>query len=130
MKNFYALFILVFVVVGLMTNEIQSFAQTPSQTIRGVVKDAESDFPLTGATVLLMKDSAFVKGNYSDENGNYRFDEIAVGRYSLHITYVGYMEGFVRDIILSSGKESVIDVHLESSAKNIEEIVVSANKTG
>ena len=87
-----------------MTNNLKSFAQTPTQTIRGIVYDGESNFPLTGATVLLMKDSAVVKGNYSDENGNYRFDEIAVGRYSLHITYVGYMDGFVRDIILSSGK--------------------------
>ena len=129
-RNLLSLFITSIFTLLFTINLSNCLAQTPTQTIRGIVYDAESNFPLTGATVLLMKDSSIVKGIYSDENGKYRFDEIAVGRYSLHITYVGYIEGFVRDIILSSGKESVIDVHLESSAKNIEEIVVSANKVG
>ncbi len=114
----------------IILNATNCFAQIPIQTIRGVVYDGESHFPLIGATVLVMRDSSIVKGMFTDENGIYRFDEISVGRYSLHITYIGYNDAWVRDIVLSSGKEAIMDVHLEAKASNIKELVVIANKIG
>ena len=94
------------------------------------MKDAENDYALTGATVLLMKDSAVLRGEYADADGNFRFDGIEVGRYALHITYVGYVDGWVRDVILSSGKEEVLNVKLESSAEEMEVVVITSHTIG
>ena len=133
MKKIFRLPSSVFGLVFLFTFHFSPFtsqAQTPTQTIRGVVTDAENNYPLLDATVVLMKDSSTVSGKYTEDDGSYRFDNITVGRYSLHLIYVGYKDAWMRDIILTSGKEEVVNVKMESSAQEMKEVVIIANQIG
>jgi len=102
----------------------------PVQNIRGTVLDKTTQLPLPGATVLLMNTNPII-GTTTNENGQFRLTDIGVGRHSLRISYVGYKEAFVNNILLNVGKEVVIEVQLEESVMLQDEVVVtaSANKS-
>jgi hypothetical protein len=100
--------------------EIQ--AQTPVQAIRGKVIDAETKTGLPGANVIVLNSDPLT-GAVTNEQGEFRIPGVPVGRHSLRITFVGYTSATVAEIMLSSGKETVVNVALEEmiiSAKEVE----------
>jgi hypothetical protein len=107
----------------------QLYAQ-PSQTLRGTVTDYDSKFPLTGVNVILYKDTVITKVVSTDENGNYRMEGVPVGRNQIKFSYVGYAEQTLSSVIITSGKEAVLNILLNESVHEINEVVVSAFKPG
>ena len=103
-------------------------AQTISQTVRGTVTDKQSKETLIGASVVLM-DSVNQKGETTDLNGNFRLENIEVGRRTFKISFIGYRENFVT-VIVTSGKEVVINIELEQSVvtTNMVTIIVEKQK--
>ena len=65
---------------------IASFAQQTG-VIRGTIKDVKSKEDIIGATVLIQGST---KGAATDINGFFTFGKLAVGTYSLKISFVGY----------------------------------------
>ncbi|REA63026.1 TonB-dependent receptor [Dyadobacter luteus] len=102
-------------------------AQNYTSTIRGTVRDADTGLPLSGATVTLDKNS---DGTSTDENGSFRFQEIAVGRYVLKISYLGYESVVIPEILLESGRENVQEVRLHASGQQLREATVTTNRPG
>lgn len=99
-------------------------AQDLTQTIRGTVNDKQTQSPLPGALVqILDTDPAIAIG--TDENGKFKFNQVSIGRKSIRISYLGYKEKII-NIILSSGKETVLTVELEESVIQGEEVVITA----
>ena len=109
------------IVICLFINS--AFAQT--QTIRGTLKDAQADYPLIGATVILV-DSDPVKGSTTDLNGKFKIEDVNTGRHALLIQYVGYKTITLPNVLVTAGKEVVLDVKLEESVEQLEEIVVTS----
>jgi len=66
-------------------------AQQLTQTIRGTIADKQSKETLIGASVVLI-DSTQIKGSTADENGNFRIENVAVGRRTFKISFIGYRE--------------------------------------
>ena len=102
------------------------FAQEPSQTIRGIVIDNQSKTALIGVSVVLLNTENF-NGNATDSNGNFRLEKIPVGRQSIKATYVGYRERIIQ-LILTSGKETVITIEMEESVVQGKEVVIIAER--
>lgn len=104
---------------------IQSFSQEITQTIRGTVIDIDSKSPIIGATI-----SVYEKGNIlgttSDINGDFRMDDLSLGRHQLEISYLGYKTLTMTGIMLDSGKELVLDIELEESIIQLETVEISA----
>ena len=100
-------------------------AQTPLQTVRGKIVDEDSRVPLPGATVWLVGSE---KGATTDLDGNFRMDEVPVGRISLLITYIGYEQKLIPNILLTSGKETVLDLTLDESLIAMEAIEIRSDK--
>jgi len=98
-----------------------------TQTIRGVVRDIETQQSLPGARLMLYKDTVFIQGVVSDDEGRYRFSAIEVGRYALRVRYTGYTEWLVSNLLLNSGKELIVPVEMEEAYGQVEEIVISGN---
>ena len=98
-----------------------------TQTVRGAVTDKEAKFGLTGATVALFKDSTLVSGAAADIDGNFRLDNVPVGRYTLRVRYIGYLPFEMKNLIVNAGKETVLSIELEESGQKIEEVEVTAN---
>ncbi|MEX2233982.1 MAG: TonB-dependent receptor, partial [Cyclobacteriaceae bacterium] len=105
-------------------------SQTPTQTIRGKVIDQETHFPLPGATVMLIADSSSLTGVTTNEDGDFRFEKVRVGRYKLKISFIGYKESFLDNMQVTSAKEVLLTVSLQESTVSLQEITVTAGRDG
>lgn len=107
-----------------------AMAQQPTQTIRGQVTDKESKSTLIGATIVVYQDSAMITAETSDEMGNYRLRNVPVGRVTVLFTYVGYEDVVLNNVIVTGGKEVILNVEMEEAAEALDQIVVkgTANK--
>ncbi len=105
-------------------------AQTLTQTIRGKVVELETKFPLPGATVIILADTLQVKGSTTDSEGTFRIEKVPVGRQSLKISFIGYEDVILNNIIVSSAKEVVIEISMKESATQLADVVVIANRDG
>lgn len=103
------------------------FAQTPTQTIRGKILDADTETPLAGATVEILKTDPS-RGTATDENGVFRFENVAVGRYELRFSYLGYKSLILTEILVESGRETVLEILLQQTGSMIAEVVVKGER--
>ncbi|MDZ4758728.1 MAG: TonB-dependent receptor [Bacteroidota bacterium] len=101
-------------------------AQNYTQTIRGTVKDKESQFLLANVAVTItsLASSSIIE---TDANGNFRLDNIPIGRHTLRFAKDGYKEAIIPDIIVSSAKEAVINVELEEEVSRLKEVKIKAS---
>lgn len=99
-------------------------AEMPTtQTLRGTVVDKVTGFPLIGTTIILLDTDPLV-GTSSDVNGNFVFYDVPIGRQSISISFLGYKSINMSNLLLISGKETVITIELEEDAITFEELVV------
>ena len=102
------------------------FAQV-TQRVRGVVTDKESHVPLAGVTVSFPK-LENKPGATTDEKGQFVIEQIPVGKHAIHVSYVGYQDIDVNDVLVTAGKEVVLPFELQESAVKMNEVVISAKK--
>ncbi len=98
-----------------------------TQTVRGTIIDADSKLPLIGSTVAIEGTSPII-ATATDVNGAFKFENIPIGRIALQISYMGYEAKTIPDIVINSGKESVLDITLQESVVKLDEVVVKSNK--
>lgn len=103
------------------------WGQSPVQTIRGTISDASSELPLPGATVAVWQDSMLVEGSSASAAGSYRMEDVEVGRYRLSASFIGYETVVINDVLVTSGKQVVLDLALSPSSSQMDEVVVRGN---
>ncbi|MBA3662980.1 MAG: TonB-dependent receptor [Bacteroidetes bacterium] len=96
-----------------------------TQTVKGKVVDKEIGIGLPGAIVQLKGTGANIVAT-ADNNGYYKLLNVPVGRQSFLFTYTGYKPVPVNDIIITSGKEMIVNAEMEESTIAIAEIEVKA----
>lgn len=97
--------------------------ETVRQTIRGLVTDKASGAALAYATVaLLLSDGP--RGTTSDSLGGFEFTDLPVGRYDLRASSVGYEPALLREVLLTSGKETFCRVALQEQLVRLDEVIV------
>ena len=105
-------------------------AQNNKQKIRGVVLDKLSQTPITGAVVQYIADT-LKNGTQTDVKGSYELTNVQPGRYEVKVTYPGYKDIDVPNVVVTSGKETILDISMEESFKKLKEVVVKGyNKAG
>ncbi|MBN2774281.1 MAG: TonB-dependent receptor [Prolixibacteraceae bacterium] len=109
----------------LLVFQISSKPQVLTQTIKGKVFDVESNSPLPGATVTIV-DSNPLKGSGTDAVGFFRIENVEVGRYDILVSYIGYKSYVVREIVVGTGKEVVLNIGLKESVNEVDEVTVKA----
>lgn len=100
-------------------------AQPVAQVVKGKVVDGESQVSLPGANVVIL-DTDPVMGGVSDANGNFRIANVPVGRYNIQVSFVGYDPVIVPEILVTSGKEVVLNVNLRQSVAQLDGVTVKA----
>ncbi len=114
------------VFVFLLINLLQSgFAQSiPIQTIRGSVSDMSIKTILSGATIeLLGKEKKTV---FTDVNGNFLIEGVTVGRHNLRISFIGYKPVSLNNLLIESGKQTVLQIELEEDVIVTKEVIVQS----
>ena len=102
-----------------------TFAQNNKQNIRGNVTDKLSQTPIIGAAVQINNSE---KQTVTDEKGNYILTDITPDRYEIKVSLAGYKEVVIPEVIVTSGKEVILDITLEDEFKKLDEVVVKASK--
>ena len=103
------------------------FAQNNKQNIRGVVTDKLSKTTIPGVILQLINSNAKI-GAVSDSNGNYVITDLAPERYEIKVSYMGYKDVVIPNVIVTSGKETMLDIALEETVTHLKEIVINANR--
>ena len=115
---------LIFIIL-LMLFGLYSFAQDGVQTIKGTILDKASEIPLIGATVEVVSVDPPI-GTTTDINGEFILSNTPVGRHVISISYLGYENTVIPNVMVTSGKEVVLDAKLEESIVKLDEVVITA----
>ena len=124
-NNKIILLIVLFIVSINLKAQEQAFTYT--QTIRGIIVDQTTQTTLPGASVIILNTNPII-GTTTNVDGEFNFDSIPVGRHSLQVSFIGYKTINISNILLTSGKQLVLNIELEEQASYIKEVVVKANK--
>lgn len=100
-------------------------AQDLTQTIRGRVLDNESEVSLPGAAVIITTMTP-VKGVSTDLDGYFVIKDIPIGRHDIKISFLGYNDVRLPNILVGSAKEVVLNVSMVESYQSIDEVVITA----
>jgi len=103
----------------------QGQAQTPTQTIRGKVIDAESKAGLEGANVVILNSDPLV-GATTNPDGTFKIEKVQVGRQTIKASYIGYKTAIIPEILVSSGKETILTIELEEMVISASEVEIKA----
>ncbi len=115
MKNKYLLLIILIIFPILL------FSQNK---ISGKIINSETKETIVGANILLKSGL----GAVSDKHGNYLFQSIPAGTYSLKVSCVGFNE-LNKNIEINSQENKIINLELIPSNIETNEVVVTATKT-
>lgn len=117
---------LLFTAVIVFTFILPDFSQTIVQTIRGKVTDVETGTPLPGANIILLNSSP-PAGTTADSSGRFRLVS-PPGRISLKVSFLGYEDFEFRDILVTTGKEVIIEAGLREKVIRTDEITVRSGR--
>lgn len=120
-------FILIVVLIQLLfiVSGPNAFAQesVPTQTVKGTISEQGTGQPVIGATVFVVDTKL---GTRTRADGNFRIENVPVGRHELKIVCGGY-ETIVQDILVTSGKQVVVTIEMKAKVYQGEQVVVQAN---
>lgn len=106
------------------------FGQTGS--IRGIVSDKDIEERIPFATIAIYADNDRegepVAGDVSDSDGNFSIGRLPVGTYMLVVSFIGYENTEVPEIIISAGSAPVNagTIYLSQSLTDMEEVEITA----
>jgi len=108
-----------------------SYAQTSGVSISGLIKNKSDKAALPFVNIVLKteKDSAFVSGTVSNEEGRFTLSSIKSGSYFLQFSYTGYE--LKSQPLLVGSLSSFLDIgtiELQQDSKQLQEVVVSSKQ--
>jgi hypothetical protein len=118
----------IIVMLLLFLSCLSSHSQGFTQTFKGTVTDRETKIPLAGANIIEINSSP-PNGAITDAAGKFRLNT-QIGRISVKITYLGYEDLIIRDILVASGKEVDVNVSLQEKVIQTSDVVVHSDKAG
>jgi hypothetical protein len=118
--------LLIGVFVASILLSMKAYSQT-TQTIRGRVMDEASKMPLIGVTVQVLGNFDSPLGSATDGEGFFTIPDVPTGRQNVKVSYVGYEEQTVPNIIVTAGKEVILNLTLTESVAQLNEVVITAN---
>ncbi len=102
---------------------ISGYAQKTGQTVRGTAIDAFTGSPVLGATITIPGTSPLIC-TVTNDNGEFALINIPLGRWSFTASIVGYKTQSFHNIMVISGKESVLTFKLEEKVTNLSDVVI------
>ncbi len=118
--KFYLLSLLIFI------NTV-ALAQT-TQTVKGKIIDEASHSPLPGVNVVLVN-SENILGAVTDASGAFKLAKVPLGRQSFKITFIGYEEQVLSNVLITSGKEVELNINLAERVNKISEVEIVFKKS-
>jgi len=102
----------------------KSLKQLSMSKINGTVVTKDTKEPVPFANVSLEKEGIFVSGTMSDFDGNFVFENLDNGIYSLIIKYIGFVSKKIDDIELKANAMEYIKIELYPCAELLEVVEI------
>ena len=98
--------------------------------IKGMVKDETGEaLPYASISIHTAKDTALIKGNLSDADGNYLIEDVGPGSYRLMCAYLGKENQVSEAFTLEKGnKQASFDFILKTASIALEEATITAKR--
>jgi len=106
---------------------VPAISQTATQTVRGRVYDNTTKKPLPFSTIVVLNTEPTL-GTTADIEGNFSLENVPVGRRNFEVSMVGYEKYQINELMVTTGKEVVLDIGMEKKATELEEVVIKVNK--
>jgi len=107
-----------------------SLAQNGTQTIRGRLVDAVAKSPIIGANVAVAVPAGQTPiGAATDGNGDFKITQVPVGRHTIKITFIGYEPITIPNVVVTAGKEVVLNPAMTESVSRLDEVVVQYDRS-
>lgn len=97
-----------------------------SQTVRGKIRDKESGVPLVGVSVRIVSLEP-EKGTVSNVDGYFRINNVPIGRHEIVISYLGFENIVIPQLLIGSSKEIVLNIDMVESFTSLGVVTVSGN---
>jgi hypothetical protein len=118
---------LVSVVTLIFLSTVLIGQQEFTQTIKGNIVDKDAEYPLIGVNVVLIsEESGF--GTATDLQGNFKIENVPLGRQALQLSYIGYKTVTLPNILVNSGKEIFLNIQMEEELNKLDEVVISSQQ--
>ena len=105
-----------------------AFAQLPTQTVRGSVFDSETNYPLSGAKLMIEVDGQKFMAASTVE-GTFSISKVPVGKHQL-VASAAFYDSRTLTIEVTSGRELVIQIPLQEKVSEQKDIRVVGRKQG
>ena len=109
-------------IIGMVELSVALRAQ-PAGNIRGVVVDGASGQPLPFVSVIVLNYDP-PTGTTTDLEGHFRLNGLPVGRYDVQCSFVGYEPSVFREIMVSSGREAVLEIAMRENVQSLGELII------
>lgn len=123
-KHFASIF---FLVTASFFNFINNgYSQELTQTLRGSVIDIDTKKQIEDAAIVILNtDPPFE--TTSGKSGEYRFQNVPLGRYTIKITHAGNEDQIIPDFLIKSGKEAILNIEMLSSVTNLKAVEITTS---
>lgn len=98
-----------------------------TQNLRGTLVDFDTQIPIVGAKIILPETNP-LKGAITDDNGDFKIEDVEVGRVALRITAVGYQEISMPSVLIESGKEKILNLQMTPDVTILTKVEVNSQK--
>lgn len=105
------------------------YSQNYYQNVKGKVTDKATGIGLPGVVVKMKNDTSNKINAITDGNGFYKLKNVPIGRREFIFSLMGYKIVPASDVIVSSGKETGLDIEMEELLIDIAEVEVSAENS-
>ncbi|HEY9113980.1 MAG TPA: TonB-dependent receptor [Bacteroidales bacterium] len=112
-----------FIILFSIFLQIYAISQPITQTVTGKVFDAKIQFSLPGATVVVIGSDPVI-GTVTDSDGNFRLPGIPVGRISLLVSYVGYEDYKLPDVLVGTAEMPNLKVPMNELVTGLDEVEI------
>ncbi len=99
-----------------------------TQTVRGQVRDAESNSPIPGIRISIQLDSLTQIGAISDKRGAYRIKNVPLGRWTVRARGIGYADQVLQEVMVAAGKECVLDITMQERVHQTTDVQVTVDR--
>lgn len=100
-------------------------AATFTQIVKGIVTDRSSGLALPGVTIKITSISPPIVTATNPE-GVFSLGDIPVGRHIVEASYTGYQTVSLSEVLVTTGKETEVNIELETQSKQLNEVSVNA----
>lgn len=118
-RKLYLFFLLNFV-VGII------YSQDLKQSIRGVVTNQFTEFPIPDVHINLLSEGKIIGQTNSDTNGLYQFPSVLIGTYDISFSHVAFTSYTIPNVIVYSKKECIINTQMEFSYNLLSEALIES----